>query len=354
MDNEPRWEQLAVAVKAARGMRSQKAIADAGGPSDTTISKIEANEWRPTRAVEETLRKLDQGLAWGAGTAAGILAGHIAINRDAKRQNYTRQQREIAFLERRAFIEAKPEKDRTPEEKDWLVQTLAARNSVVHRVRDTPAAESPHIATMVELSFLSDDAESAASGLMEPDLSDEQEVENYIWEVGELVSAVEYLTQAVHDAAVDAAGSAERLRRIKREIRRARTGPDIFDLLTDLERESKPSREAAQDPSRNERLANDSQSPTSELEISDTGGQNRRLPSETNSQRDRDAVDADARVSASETDSSITELGEDMPSDSRAAKMTDAELQQAAAADPLWADYIKTKRPELVDDGWDF
>lgn len=43
------------------------------------------------------------------------------------------------------------------------------------------------------------------------------------------------------------------------------------------------------------------------------------------------------------------------PSDDAAGEMSDDDLRAAAAADPLWADYVSTKRPELVpDDGWDF
>jgi hypothetical protein len=57
----------------------------------------------------------------------------------------------------------------------------------------------------------------------------------------------------------------------------------------------------------------EAQAPAVEPQVNDTGGRNRRLSSETNSQRDRDAVDADAHVSASETDSSTTELGDRVP-----------------------------------------
>lgn len=75
MTTAPDWARLAAAVRAARGPRTQKSITDAGGPSDTTIGKIEANEWRPTRGVNDTLNKLDNGLGWEPGSAARILAG---------------------------------------------------------------------------------------------------------------------------------------------------------------------------------------------------------------------------------------------------------------------------------------
>jgi hypothetical protein len=75
MDDGLNWERLARYVRAARGPRSQKAIHLAGGPTDTTISKIEGNEWRPTRGVDQTLEKLEKGLEWQPGDAARILRG---------------------------------------------------------------------------------------------------------------------------------------------------------------------------------------------------------------------------------------------------------------------------------------
>lgn len=87
---------------------------------------------------------------------------------------------------------------------------------------------------------------------------------------------------------------------------------------------------------------------------SEASKRNRGLHRVTKSQLDRDLLGADAPTRPRETGSNITGSGDQVPSDDAAAEMTDAELQQAAAADPLWADYIKTKRPELVDDGWDF
>lgn len=75
MTAQPDWERLGRYVRAARGPRSQKDIAANGGPSDTTIGKIEAGVWRPTRAVNQTLAKLDKGLGWAPGSAARILDG---------------------------------------------------------------------------------------------------------------------------------------------------------------------------------------------------------------------------------------------------------------------------------------
>jgi hypothetical protein len=72
---EPQWERLAEHVRAQRGQRTQKAVTAAGGPSDTTIGKIETARWRPSRGGDDTLQKLDIGLGWRAGSSAAILAG---------------------------------------------------------------------------------------------------------------------------------------------------------------------------------------------------------------------------------------------------------------------------------------
>lgn len=87
-----------------------------------------------------------------------------------------------------------------------------------------------------------------------------------------------------------------------------------------------------------------------QLEQSDKSGQDRRLPRVTNSQSDRDRPGTDAPAGSSETGSNTTGSGDQVPSDAAAAGMTDVELQRAAQADPLWADYVKTKRPELILD----
>ncbi|MFT4199823.1 helix-turn-helix domain-containing protein [Gordonia sp. (in: high G+C Gram-positive bacteria)] len=53
---------------------SQEQVADRGGPSDTTMGKIENFEWAPgDRKV--TLKKLDKGLDWEPGSAEATLAG---------------------------------------------------------------------------------------------------------------------------------------------------------------------------------------------------------------------------------------------------------------------------------------
>jgi hypothetical protein len=75
VNDDLQWDRLGPYVIAARGPRSQKAIQRLGGPSDTIIGKIENNHWRPKRAVDDTLAKLDKGLDWEQGSALRILRG---------------------------------------------------------------------------------------------------------------------------------------------------------------------------------------------------------------------------------------------------------------------------------------
>ncbi|MGE2714225.1 helix-turn-helix domain-containing protein [Mycolicibacterium litorale] len=85
---EPQWERLGEYVAARRKNRgwSQAAVADRGGPSDTLQSRIEAGDWRPTRGVAETLKKIDAGLEWAEGSASRVLDGGepTPLNRDGR------------------------------------------------------------------------------------------------------------------------------------------------------------------------------------------------------------------------------------------------------------------------------
>lgn len=190
MQTEPNWGLLAARVRSARGLRSQKAISAAGGPSDTTLSKIEADEWRPTRGVDETLTKLDQGLGWPAGTAAAILSGHDpAALPPIPPAHKDRRQRE-------ADMEATPRREpNAPHIPDYSL--LAAT-----------------------LSLESDDLRWTADRLQAHiDIHDPDEVENLLSEIDELLSAVEYFTDTV-DEIVKKMVPATRLQYLKNETRR--------------------------------------------------------------------------------------------------------------------------------------
>ncbi|WP_458608469.1 helix-turn-helix domain-containing protein [Mycobacterium sp. C3-094] len=73
----PDWQRLGKRVLARRTSRgwSQTAVAKRGGPSDTLQSQIERGEWRPSRGVNDTLKKIDAGLLWAEGSASIVLEG---------------------------------------------------------------------------------------------------------------------------------------------------------------------------------------------------------------------------------------------------------------------------------------
>jgi hypothetical protein len=73
----------------------------------------------------------------------------------------------------------------------------------------------------IEISFLADDVDAAVPTIA-PEPEDAEEVETYISEVEDLVTAAESLTDAVHRVVLDAfGGDVARLRKMKREQRRA-------------------------------------------------------------------------------------------------------------------------------------
>lgn len=70
---DPQWDRLGQFV---RQRRTQLGLSQKlGGPSDTTVGKIEAGKWRPKRGVVATLHKIDTALHWTAGSSSHILAG---------------------------------------------------------------------------------------------------------------------------------------------------------------------------------------------------------------------------------------------------------------------------------------
>lgn len=81
-------QALADAARARRASMglTQSEVAERGGPSDTTLSKIEA---ATTSAVAaRTLRRLDAGLGWIPGTARRIyLEGDVRIGDAAPRSD---------------------------------------------------------------------------------------------------------------------------------------------------------------------------------------------------------------------------------------------------------------------------
>jgi len=70
--NPKRLGQYVLARRTELGL-SQSEVADAGGPSDTTLSKLE-NEGVDV-VSNQTLKKLDAPLRWRAGSARAVLYG---------------------------------------------------------------------------------------------------------------------------------------------------------------------------------------------------------------------------------------------------------------------------------------
>ena len=207
------------------------------------------------------------------------------------------------------------------------------------------------------------------------DVDDTDEVENLVGEVETLISDVDSLVtdigefvDVVNNYAKKIVGI-DRLQRMKRETRRFRRGQILQQYGAGLSVESHETNTETKEARHG--MANKTQpdAPTEGDEVeevgpalkddalqsevseqSDNSGRDRRLPRVTNSQLDRDQLGTDGRANTSETGSNTTGSGDQVPSDAAAAQMTDVELQRAAQTDPLWADYVKTKRPELILD----
>lgn len=176
--------------------------------------------------------------------------------------------------------------------------------------------------------------------------------ETLVSDVNDLVSEVDDFVESVQDVAKKVVGDLERLRRMKREtkrFRRQQARSASMDLFAQVEHERtdpyyRPGK-ATTGPGGAE-AAMDARARKSRLKPTTPQS----AESDPVSDRDRSATDTTGNDP--ETDSVTTRSGGTVPSDAVAAKMSDSELKQAAGADPLWADYVKTKRPELVD--WDF
>ncbi|WP_133690292.1 hypothetical protein [Mycobacterium sp. BK086] len=90
------------------------------------------------------------------------------------------------------------------------------------RQRVARADRSERLAAWVNLSFRADDVDAAIPAFApEPD-DDPSDIETYLDEVGGLINAAEELTDAVHEAVLEAfGGDVARLRQMKRDVRRA-------------------------------------------------------------------------------------------------------------------------------------
>lgn len=222
---EPQWDRLAYYVTAFRSTRgmSQKAVSANGGPSDTTLSKIETGEWRPTRGVDQTLEKLDAGLGWQPGSASQVLAGGEPVYRvtaETLGRTFPRyDDRRIAVVDTeplRRYLEAwtKPADDRTPEDVAVIEQMRHRLSVRGHDSANTEAADRNVAQILVALAIDADEVDSAAAHLDARELDDDVE---------SLLIEVDRLTQRIHDEAVAAVGGdIETLRRLKSDAIRER------------------------------------------------------------------------------------------------------------------------------------
>lgn len=152
--HEPQWDRLAYYVSAHRARRgmSQKAVTKNGGPSDTTLGKIEAGKWRPQRGVDETLDKLDHGLGWEPGSASRVLAGGEPVYRvtrdDMLRRVPSFEEHRSGFtvvdtskLARLLEAKAKPLHERTAEEQELVARSAEGRRRAEVAARRAVAEE---------------------------------------------------------------------------------------------------------------------------------------------------------------------------------------------------------------------
>lgn len=82
---------------------TQEDVARNGGPTDTTLGKIENGEWNPgNRKI--TLRKLDTGLRWAEGSAQRTLAGGDPTPAKSIEHELDRARLELAELQKRRQV----------------------------------------------------------------------------------------------------------------------------------------------------------------------------------------------------------------------------------------------------------
>lgn len=123
---------------------------------------------------------------------------------------------EMKQLPRQPYLEALSELTKTP-----YPTVLSAALVDTGYVTATSAEQSDQLATMIDLSFLADDVESAIPSMPIDPGDDPSDIEYFVSDVENLVNAAQYLTSAVHEAVLGAVGGdVRRLRQIKQEIRR--------------------------------------------------------------------------------------------------------------------------------------
>lgn len=186
--------------------RSQIEVWERGGPSNSTMTSIE--NAASTSVTPATLRKLDVGLSWVAGTAAGVLNGDVPAQAPIRDIRYD---------------------SRTGAEMGDDPGIRTERADSAHPLGERVAAQlktdlNDFVALVAALSVDADDIANTARGLSTPfDNSDEDEVETFVSDVEWLVSEIEDFVGSVDVVAkMVFGGDVERLRRLKRDTKRLR------------------------------------------------------------------------------------------------------------------------------------
>jgi hypothetical protein len=201
-------DRLAKAVSERRAYigRSQIEVWENGGPSNSTMTSIESAA--SLTITPSTLKKLDAGLAWIAGTAGGLLRGDVPHGRAV---------RDLTFDNRRVS---------EIEETEIMRQEQQARNEARdQRTRaEVATALDNFTALIAALSVDADDIQTTARGIdTSIDVNDPDAVEWLIGEVDDVVRDVDEFVGAVDEVARKVfGGDIERLRRAKRETKRLR------------------------------------------------------------------------------------------------------------------------------------
>ncbi|GFG83350.1 hypothetical protein [Mycolicibacter algericus] len=276
-----------------------------GGPSDTTLRRI--MEGHDVGISVRTLNGLDAAFDWPTGTAARVLAGadppplphrhRMHVGPDASTS--------LRTSDRVSEPAARPGTDYSP--------VLASIAVDADDLRDA----SSHVDTSITTSIDANDPDDVETLI--------GEVETLISDVDDLIGDITEFADIVDELATKVVGR-ERLQRMKQDTRRFRRRQYLQQHSVSLFTDADDDRQSAR--------PNAARGSTRDLSPDVDGA-------ETNSQ--------DTVGETPETGAGVPPP----PTDNVARRMTDEEIRSAAAADPLWADYVRTKRPELAED-WTF
>ena len=208
-------EEVGEMVKARRlelRMAPNEVTAAARVDPKTYASLEDGTRW----PQERSRLRIETALWWQPGTIAALAKGdYPTILPDVR--NFDD---DVARLQsvRRAAQAASDEEAQMRAENE-LANVYSTRGRFEHAQYE--ARQSGHLNVMVDLSFLADEVDSAASLSTPSSDAGEDEIADFISEVETLISVVEDLTDAVHDLVLDGFdGDLALLRQMKRDVRK--------------------------------------------------------------------------------------------------------------------------------------